>query len=485
MPARSPFVTAHPLGSPWVRDQLSYRTLGLNEKRTQPEGEFVLYWMQATQRLDDNWALRYATLEADRLGRPLLVLQQLDPSYPHASARHHTFLLQGARDIALRARELGIEYQFTFSRSRFIAAPVERLAARAALVVTDLFPTGGVAERSAAFAERAWCRVMAIDSSSIVPSGTFSREEYAARTIRPKLLKLLDLSLERVEDRPARKPLPASIRAIAAHDELDAASLTDERIAQLVAESRVDHRVLPVATRGGAVAAHARLHAFVEDALADYGERRRHPSDEWGSSRLSAYLHHGHIGAADVARTVLERAPRAAADAYLNEMVVWRELSLNFCLRSPDPRSLAALPDWVHRSMAKHAGDVRDFTYDLAALEGGETHDELWNAGQRELVQTGAMHNVVRMLWGKSVLTWAPTYALALEWLVHLNDRYALDGSDPNSYAGIQWCFGKFDRPFAERAVWGTIRPMSLVRARVKYDVARYLERFGERLALF
>ncbi|MDB4907817.1 MAG: phr [Gemmatimonadetes bacterium] len=474
-------MTSHPLGAPWVRDQLSYRTQPLNEKRTQPEGEFVLYWMQSTQRLDDNWALRYATLEADRLGRPLLVLQQLDASYPHASARHHTFLLQGTRDIAHRAHALGLEYQLTFSRSRFLAPPVERLAARAALVVTDLFPTWGVAERSGAFAERAWCRVVAIDGTSIVPSGTFTREEYAARTIRPKLLKLLDLSLERVEDRAPRKPLPAGIRAIAGSDEVDAGSLTDARIAQLVSESRVDHSVGAVATHGGSRAADARLAAFVDGALADYSERRRHPSDEWGSSRLSAYLHHGHIGAADVARTVLERAPRAAADAYLNEMVVWRELSLNFCLRSPDPRSLLALPDWVQRSMARHAGDARDFTYGLDALERGETHDDLWNAGQCELVTTGAMHNVVRMLWGKSVLTWAPTYAQALEWLVHLNDRYALDGSDPNSYAGIQWCFGKFDRPFAERAVWGTIRPMSLVRARVKYDVAAYLERFGMR----
>jgi deoxyribodipyrimidine photo-lyase len=174
------------------------------------------------------------------------------------------------------------------------------------------------------------------------------------------------------------------------------------------------------------------------------------------------------------------RAESAAeqSEAFLNEMITWRELSLNFCLRNPRYDSLEALPDWVHRSMRAHAGDPRVPNYTLEELDGAATHDDIWNAGQRELVETGRMHNVVRMLWGKSVLTWAPTYADALAWLVHLNDKYALDGRDPNSYAGIQWCFGKFDRPFAERALWGTIRPMSLERAHAKYDIADYIQRW-------
>ncbi len=473
----------HPLGAPWVRDQLSYRTVALNEKRTQPEGEFVLYWMQSTQRVDDNWALRYATLEADRLGRPLVILQQLDSSNAHASARHHTFVLQGARDTARRAAEFGLEYQLCVEPQTFGTSPVERLATRASVVVTDLFPTGDVPSRSAALAARAWCRVMAIDAAMIVPSGSFPRGEYAARTIRPKILKLLELSLETVEDRAPRRTLSPSQRSsvigAVAGDAIDARTLGDAAIAQLVARCAVDQEVAAVGTRGGSEAARARLTEFVGDALEDYPERRRHPSDAVGSSRLSPYLHHGHISAADVARTVLASGSRAAADSFLNEMVTWRELSFNFCLRSPEFRSLATLPDWVQRTMRAHAGDERTVGYDLAALEAGETHDALWNAGQRELVLTGAMHNVVRMLWGKSVLTWAPTYAQALEWLIHLNDRYALDGRDANSYAGIQWCFGKFDRPFAERKVWGTIRPMSLERARTKYDVKGYIARYA------
>jgi deoxyribodipyrimidine photo-lyase len=186
----------------------------------------------------------------------------------------------------------------------------------------------------------------------------------------------------------------------------------------------------------------------------------------------------------EIVRIVRSAASPAASEAFLNEMLTWRELSLNFCLHNPHYSELAALPDWVHRSMRAHAGDSREVMYPLDVLERGATHDPIWNAGQRELVETGQMHNVVRMLWGKSVITWTSTYAEALAWLVHLNDKYALDGRDPNGYAGIQWCFGKFDRPFADRPVWGTIRPMSLERAYTKYPMGEYLARWGEQTAL-
>jgi deoxyribodipyrimidine photo-lyase len=187
------------------------------------------------------------------------------------------------------------------------------------------------------------------------------------------------------------------------------------------------------------------------------------------------------ISPLEVVRAVRDAAPTTEGEAFLNEMLTWRELSLNFCLRNANHASLAALPDWVHRSMRRHASDPREVTYTLDELERAATHDPIWNAGQRELLETGMMHNVVRMLWGKSVITWAPTYEEALAWLLHLNNKYGLDGRDPNSFAGIQWCFGKFDRPFAARPVWGTIRPMSLQRAHAKYEVADYISRWGER----
>jgi len=470
-------MTTHPLGSPYVRDQLSLRTIPLNEKRLQPEGEYVLYWMQTTQRFEDNWALRLASLEADRIGKPLIIHHGLDPHYAHASARFHTFIMQGAQELAERAQTLGLTYRFALRRRvRDDARVVDRLATRACIVVTDLFPTAGVAERSARVAARVNCRVLAVDSVGVVPSASFHREEYAARTIRPKIARLLEHSLERVEDRAPKRATPASLLASLEVEWLDIARCDIERE---VGRCEVDHTVGAVSAQGGLKAARARLDTFVADGLHDYAERRRHPSDDFGSSRLSAYLHNGMISPLEVVTAARAAGDSIQSDSFLNELLTWRELSLNFCLRNPHHGSLAALPEWVHRSMRAHAGDEREVTYTLDELERAATHDEIWNAGQRELVETGHMHNVVRMLWGKSVLTWTPTYEDALAWLVHLNNKYALDGRDPNSYAGIQWCFGKFDRPFAERPVWGTIRPMSLKRAHAKYDMVGYLERWG------
>ena len=471
----------HPLGSPYVRDQLSLRTLPLNEKRLQPEGEFVLYWMQSTQRLEDNWALRLATVEADRVGKPVLIHQGLDPTYEYASARFHTFIMQGAREMANRADSLGLTYRFALRRRRADDRRVlDRLAARAALVVTDLFPTAGVIERSRRFAERVNCRVLAVDSVGVVPSASFHKEEYAARTIRPKIAKLLELSLEPVDDRAPKRPMSPALLASLGVDWLDIQRCD---VAAEVATCEVDHEVRAVATAGGLTAARARLDGFAADGLRDYAERRRHPSDDGGSSRLSPYLHNGMISPLEVVSAVRRHAPPEQSEAFLNEMLTWRELSLNFCLRNPEYWSLAALPDWVHRSMRAHAADPREVTYTLEELERAATHDPIWNAGQRELLETGLMHNVVRMLWGKSVITWTESYGEALAWLLHLNNKYGLDGRDPNSFAGIQWCFGKFDRPFASRPVWGTIRPMSLERAHAKYDVADYIVRWSPKAA--
>ena len=471
-------MTKHPLGSPYVRDQLSTRTIPLNEKRLQPDGDYVLYWMQTTQRLEDNWALRLAITEADRVGKPLLIHHGLDPSYEYASARFHTFVMQGARELATRAEAMGLTYRFMLRRKKDDdRRALDRIAARAAIVITDLFPTAGVAERSRRFAERVNCRVLAVDSVGVIASSSFHKEEYAARTIRPKLAKLLELSLEPVDDRAPKRAMSPALHASLDADWLDVRHCD---IAAEVAKCDVDHSVGEVESRGGLRAARERLANFAADGLPNYAERRRNPSDTGGSSRLSPYLHNGMISPLEVVQAVRAAVPPAQSEPFLNEMLTWRELSLNFCLRNPNYASLAALPDWVHRSMRAHANDERAVTYTLDELEGAATHDAIWNAGQRELVETGHMHNVVRMLWGKSVITWTESYEQALTWLLHLNNKYGLDGRDPNSFAGIQWCFGKFDRPFANRPVWGTIRPMSLARAVTKYDVGDYVARWGE-----
>ncbi|MBC7896048.1 MAG: deoxyribodipyrimidine photo-lyase, partial [Cytophagaceae bacterium] len=453
-----------PLESQYVRDQVSRRGVRLNEKRTNPEGRYVLYWMQSTHRLHENWALRFAILQADRLNKPLLIHQGLDPTYEHANDRIHSFILHNARELTARAAELGLTYRFVLRHRRDDdRRVVDQLAADAAMVVTDLYPTAGIAERSRRFAERAPCRIVAVESFAIIPSGIFEKEEYAARTIRPKLLPLLPHALQEVEDRPQRVPFPDAWLAGLAGTPLDLARCD---IGSEVARCEIDHAVRPVDMVSGYTAARSRLNAFCADALATYGKRRADPNDEVGSSRLSPYLHFGQIPAAEVARAALASGHGAQADAFIGELVVWRELALNFCLRNPRYATLDALPAWVHKTMGEHAADPRDATYSLAEFEGAATHEPLWNAAQREIVASGLMHNVVRMLWGKHVIQWAPTYGDALRWLVHLNNKYGLDGRDPCSFAGIQWCFGKFDRPFYTRPVLGVIRTMSLKRAR-------------------
>ena len=467
----------HPLGSPYVRDQLAQRCARLNEMRLVPEGECVLYLMTSTQRIHENWGLRYATIEADRLNRPLLIIHELDCDYEHASDRMHTFALQGARDVARDAAAMGYTFRFLLHPRRGQHTPtVERLAARACLIVADAYPTGGAAQRTARLAAAAPCRVVAVDSVGVIPAAMLPREEYAARTIRPKLAKLRDIALEPVLDRAPRREFPAALLASFAIDSVD---IGRADIAALVVQCEVDRDVRPVPIEGGNRAGLARLARFVENGLQQYSTRRIDPADPDGSSRLSPYLRYGQISAAEVARAALKDAPAAESAAFLDEMITWRELSLNFCLHNAAHATLDALPAWVHRSMAEHESDPRDTVYTRAQLADAATGEPLWNAGQRELLATGQMHNAVRMLWGKSVLLWTERYADALSHLIWLNDRYALDGRDPNSYSNILWCFGKFDRPFATRKIWGTIRPMSLNRARGKFNVDAYVSRWS------
>jgi deoxyribodipyrimidine photo-lyase len=468
--------TPHPLESQFVADQLALRKVAGNGVRTQPDGQYVLYWMQSTHRFEENWALRYAILEADRLGKPLLIHQGLDPTYEHANDRIHTVILENARALHHRAKQLGLSYQFVLRRRRDDdRRVVDRLADKAAMVVTDLYPTAGIAERTARFAERARCKVILVESHAIVPSGAFVKEEYAARTIRPKIAKLLDLALEPVADRPPQRALRD---AIWNNLEVDRVDFDAFDIAAEVAACEIDHSVPPVPFASGLDGARARLDAFCAGALANYADRRNEPSDTEGSSRLSPYLHFGQISAAEVLRTVRAAGHAESAAKFQDELVTWRELALNFCLRNPNYGKLKGLPEWVHKTMDKHKDDPREVIYSLGQLERAETHDELWNAAQREIVRTGFMHNVTRMLWGKSVMLWTARYKHALEHLILLNNKYGLDGRDPSSYGGIQWCFGKFDRPWFDKPIFGVMRPMSLARAREKFDAEAYIKMF-------
>ena len=477
---------SHPLDSDFVRDQLAQRSMDINGKRHNPDGEYVLYWMQSTHRLDENWALRGAIRAANKVSRPLIIHQGLDPTYEYAADRHHAFILQGAADTARRADQLGLHYQFVLrARRDDDRRVVDRLAQRAYLVITDLFPTAGIRERTERFAERVGCRVLAIDSVCSVPSGVFPTAEYAARTIRPKLAKILDHSLEVVIDEPPRQAVSESLRHSLRDtlqcEPLDLLRLNNDAISRAVALCEIDHAVAVVADRqGGSDAAETVLNAFINNGLPEYSEERGDSSLEESTSGLSPYLHFGQIAGAAVVRAARDSsAPTASVDAFVQQVTTWRELSYNWCLRTREFNQLSALPDWIRKTMAAHVNDARPVLYDLDTLERAETHDEFWNAAQRQLRATGTIHNYARMLWGKSLLLWTPDYETALRWMLHLNDKWALDGRDANSVGGIMWCLGLWDRPWGNKPIWGGIRPMLTARVKLKFDTGPYLRRWN------
>ncbi len=483
----------HALDADYVRDQLVPRTQDVNGKAYRPDGEFVLYWMQSTHRLEENWGLRAAIRTANRLNLPVVIHQGLDPTYPHASDRHHTFILQGARDTARDADARGLYYQFVLRKTRDDdRRVVDRIAARAYVVITDLYPTAGIRERVVRFGERCGCRVLAIDSVCTVPSGLFTKAEFAARTIRPKLAKLLDHAIEPVADEaprvsvsaPLAKSLRATVAEVGGQKPLAIKDMSDAQIAAEIAQCEIDHSVAPVELAGGCVAAEARWKAFLSKHLKGYDEQRNEAGNGEGTTRLSPYLHYGQIPSGRLIREARAHRPSANdLDAFTQQITTWRELSYNWCVRTPNFDQLAALPDWVQKTMQAHEADERPHLYRLKTLEEARTSEPLWNAAQQELVEQGIIHNYPRMLWGKTFLLWTSSYEQARAWMFHLNDKYAIDGRDPNSVGGIMWCLGLWDRPWGNKPIWGGIRPMSLARAKGKFDVEAYVARVtGTRL---
>ena len=452
--------------------RINERVIQLNDKPVNADARYVLYWMQMYKRVDNNHSLIYAIRRANELKLPLVVYEGLKYYYPWASDRIHTFILEGVEEKRREFEQLGIRYVFYLQK--YADSPkntVAALARDAALIVTDDFPCFIIPEHNRRIAERAEIPVFAVDSNGIIPMSKFDKEEYAAYTIRPKINKLLDRYL---------KPLPTEtveVSSVGIEVDCPETIVTAENIASLVAECDIDHSVLPSEQyKGGTIEGRKRLKKFVEQILPGYNKARSKP-DRDGSSRLSSYLHFGYLSPLEIALAVRDaKAPQESIDAYLEELIVRRELSYNMTLFNDKYDSLEALPAWVQKTMREHAADKRSHLYSLEQLENGETHDELWNAAQREMVATGEMHNYVRMLWGKNVIAWSPSYEAAFETLVHLNNKYCLDGRNPNSYCGILWCFGKHDRAWFERPVFGLIRYMASGSTGKKFDSKKYIE---------
>ncbi|MFZ0062094.1 MAG: deoxyribodipyrimidine photo-lyase [Pyrinomonadaceae bacterium] len=451
---------------------LSQRVSKLNSFSDNQQGRYVLYWMQMFKRVSDNDALNFAIQQANERDLPLVVYEGLKFYYPWANDRIHTFILEGVAEKQAEFARLGIRYLFYLQRDEDDPRDtVAHLASDAAFLVTDDYPCFIIPEHNRRLVEQVEVPVFVVDANGVIPLSCYTKEEYAAYTIRPKIKKLLPEYLGRV-------PLP-KLRKQATALKIDCpeTEVNEKNIAGLVSQCAIDHSVLPSRQyRGGTKAARQRLVHFIGRILPHYDKLRSKP-DVDGSSRLSAYLHFGFISIQEIAEAVKKaKAPRAAKDAFLEEAIVRRELSFNFTRFNPNYDSIASLPPWVQQTMRDHIEDPRPDLLTSDQIEAGETPDELWNAAQRELLLSGEMHNYVRMLWGKRVIEWQPTYESAFAILEHLNNKYALDGRDPNSYAGILWCFGKHDRPWFERPIFGKIRYMTSNSTGRKFDAVGYIE---------
>lgn len=452
--------------------QINERVRLLNERDENEKAEYVLYWMQMFKRAHDNHSLKFAIEQANERKLPLIVYEGLKFYYPWASDRFHTYILEGVEEKRRAFEKLGIKYVFFLQKDKHAPKQVvAKIAEKAALIVTDDFPCFIIPQHNAAIVEKAKIPVYAVDSNGIIPLSLFEKEEYAARTIRPKINKILDKYLVPFEDAKIK------IKSLDLKIDCPDTKVDAGNIKKLVAECDIDHAVKPSPIyHGGTQNGRKRLKFFVENILPDYETTRNKPEVD-GCSRLSSYLHFGFLSALEVALAVKEsNAPKASKDAYLEEIIVRRELSYNFTHHNAKYDSLESLPEWAHKTMRKHIKDERPEIFTHEQMEKCETYDELWNATQREMNETGEVHNYVRMLWGKLVIQWTKNYEEAFAILEDLNNKYCLDGRNPNSYAGILWCFGKHDRPWMEREIFGQMRYMTSGSTGKKFDSKKYIE---------
>ena len=422
---------------------------------TSAGGSFVIYWMRTAVRAHENPALDVALTAGQRLGLPVFVYHALSEKYPYASDRHHTFILEGARDVEAECAARGIGYAFHLERPGHREPALRLLAARAALVVTETLPVAPLDWLTDSLAESTRCPVWSVDTACVVPMPLVGKAHTRAFGFRDDTAAL---RAERIaltwQDVATHTPpfipdaLPFEPVPLAAAD-----------IASLIALCEIDHGVAPVPhTRGGTVAGYERWRAFVSAGRLDRYAAKRNDATIDGVSRMSAYFHYGMVSTFRIVRECVARGGDGP-DKYLDELLVWRELAYAFCYWHDAPDTLDAIPAWARETLTRHERDTRTrHSWETLARSG--TGDELWDTAQESLRVHGELHNNVRMTWGKAIPMWSSDATESLERLIDLNHRYALDGRDPASYGGLLWCLGQFDRPFSpEVAVLGTVRP--------------------------
>ena len=442
------------------------RVRQLNEKEI-VEGDYVLYWMQEAQRAEYNHALEYAVQRANELGQPLLVIFGLMADYPEANLRHYAFLLEGLQDVKEGLKERNIKFVVRRGSPDEVALDAGK---NASLIVCDMSYLSLQKEWREKVAEGADCLVVQVETEVVVPVELASdKQEHAARTLRPKIQEHLDEFLVELE--------PTEIDKQSLNMKDDGLDLSN--VEEILDDMKLDRSVESVSHlyRGGTREAKKILERFLESKLDTYVEHRNQPQTD-DVSHMSKYLHYGHISPIYVALKIQDaNPPQEDLDSYLEELIIRRELSMNFCHYIPDYDEFSNLPDWAKKTLKDHASDEREYVYAREQLENAQTHDEYWNAAMNEMRYTGYMHNYMRMYWGKKILEWSVTPEEAYETTLYLNNKYFVDGRDPNSYANVAWVFGQHDRGWQERAVFGKVRYMSAGGLERKAKPKEYVEK--------
>ena len=487
----------------------SYRKFERNAKEPNKEGNFVLYWMQINRRLEYNYALEYAVGWANKLGKPLLIYEGLNIDYPWACDRFHTFIMQGMRENLELASQKDVNFYTYFEAERGAGRGLlYTLAGKSCMVISDEYPVFIIRKHNERVGDRLEVPYITIDSNGIIPLGLTEKDPYSAYLFRKIMQKHF---LEAFTNPPKKDPLEELQNRGKVELEPDfvakypSSQKKLEDIPAAISRMDIDHNVKPIEMEGTRKAALKRMQHFMEYDLQHYGEKRNHP-DENKVSGLSPWLHFGKISGYEIVKEALEKQPdgwelasvksnngaregffggNSSIESFLDELVTWREVGFHFAHHRDDYDQFESLPEWALETLEEHKDDPREYVYSLEELEHSQTHDELWNAAQTQLREEGIIHNYLRMLWGKKVIEWTPDHRTALQYLIELNNKYAIDGRDPNSYSGIFWCFGRFDRAWQERPVFGKLRYMSSDSTRNKVKLKKYLRKYGREPQLF
>lgn len=428
------------------------------------EGDYVLYWMQSSQRTHYNHALEYAILNSNKLNIPLLVYFGLTSKFPEANRRHYYFMLQGLNDTMASLKERNINF-IILNKSPDEGA-IE-LSKNASMVVVD---------RGYLKIERLWrenvakkinCPLIQVESNVIVPVETASqKEEYSAATLRRKINKILNEYLVPVKHFELEN----------SYFKKDIISFDIKDMDNIIKRLNIDDSVKEVKNfKGGTNEALKRLNHFIKNKLDQYESLKNDPNYD-NLSNMSPYLHFGQISPLYITLEIL-KSDSKSKEAYLEELIIRRELSMNFVYYNQNYDSLNCLPDWAQKTVLEHKRDKRNYIYSLKQLENAETGDPYWNASQKEMVITGKMHGYMRMYWGKKIIEWTESPEDAYITSLYLNNKYEIDGRDPNGFTGVAWCFGKHDRAWKEREIFGKVRYMNEKGLKRKFDADDYVKK--------